>query len=378
MANDESGNKSALTSTGRERRRFLQRTVVATAGASAAAALPGLCGATPPATSATPSGSACADLKAPMRDVEGKVAFITGGSSGIGLGIARAFVDAGMKVVITYRSAPHLDEAMKVLAGAGDRVHAVSLDVTDRAAMEAAAAEAVKRFGKVHVLVNNAGIVAMPTLVNTTYADWDLVMNVNVNGVFNGVHTFLPLIRAHNEGGQIITTSSLGGLWITIPVHGAYYVSKFAITGMMEALRVELMGSNIGVSVYCAGPVKTHLADASLRPSDEKERNSKDMEEKDLFRVHGLDASKIAIEPIEAGQAVLEGMRSNRLYILTSPEFAPNINERNEAILASFSPRIHPNETQVKWARAMGQNSIYTAETHRIRCAHASSAKSKA
>ena len=152
-----------------------------------------------------------------MKDVEGKVAFITGGDSGIGLGIARACADAGMKVVITYRTKSHLDEAMKYLEGAGDRVHAINLDVTDRIAMDKAADETIQVFKKVHLLVNNAGVGVIGGLSTATYDDWEWVMGVNVNGVFNGIHTFLPRIRSQGEGGQIVATSSLAGLLGMVP-----------------------------------------------------------------------------------------------------------------------------------------------------------------
>ena len=145
----------------------------------------------------------CPDTKAPMKEVEGKVAFITGGSSGVGLGIARAFADAGMKAILGYRTKEHFDEAMKYLEGASDRVHAIEVDVTDRAGMEKASAEAVRVFEKVHVLVNNAGVVVPTPLSKTTYNDWDCVMNVNVNVVFNGVHTFLSHMQTHGEGGRV-------------------------------------------------------------------------------------------------------------------------------------------------------------------------------
>src|SRR5687767_11349130 len=107
-----------------------------------------------------------------MDDVAGKVAFITGGSSGIGLGIARVFADAGMSLVITYRSDAHLDEALTLLEPHRDRVHAVKVDVTNRRALEAAAAEAVRVFDKVHVLVNNAGVQNPAPLSSTTYEEW--------------------------------------------------------------------------------------------------------------------------------------------------------------------------------------------------------------
>ncbi|MFC4312979.1 SDR family oxidoreductase [Steroidobacter flavus] len=371
MSNDEGKTKGALTQYAGSRRRFLQRAVFSAAGASAAAGLLNLSEAETRQGLEDTAAAECPDVKVPMKDVAGKVAFITGGSSGIGLGIARAFLDAGMKVAIGYRTTSHLQEAMKFLAVAGDRVHAVKVDVTDRKQMEQAAAETVKVFGKVHVLANNAGVVTMPTLVDTDYEDWNLVMNVNVDGAFNGLRAFLPHIRAHGEGGQIIATASLGGLWVTIPVHGAYYVSKFALIGMMEALRVELAGTNIGVSIYCAGPVKTGLKDASVDPG-----KADDIRKRDTFRTAGLDGSQIALDKLEAGRFVLRGMRNNDLYILTSPEFKENIRERNEALLAALPQDVHPNETQVEWAKRMRRDSIYGVELQRSRCARSAHAKS--
>lgn len=162
-----------------------------------------------------------------MKDVEEKVAFITGGDSGIGLGIARACADAGMKVIITYRTKSHLDDAMKLLGTAGNRIHAINVDVTDRAGMEKAAVETTEVFQKVHLLVNNAGVGIIGGLSKATYDDWDWGMSVNLNGVFNGIRTFLPRMQAHGEGGQVVATSSLAGLLGHGPA-GVYTASKFA------------------------------------------------------------------------------------------------------------------------------------------------------
>src|ERR1700733_1138559 len=253
-----------LTPDGQARRGFLGSAALATAaGATAGLVASGrLVAAEPDAPT-----SSCPAVPTPMRDVTGKVAFITGGDSGIGLGIARAFTDAGMKVVITYRTRAHLDEAMKLLQGAADRVHAIDLDVTDRAAMEKAAAETVQVFGKVHVLVNNAGVAVIGGLSRATYEDWDWAMSVNAGGVFNGVRCFLPRIQAQGEGGQIVSVSSLAGLLGHAPA-GVYTASKFAVVGMMEALRAELADTNIGVTVFCPGIVNTNIgSSARNRPA---------------------------------------------------------------------------------------------------------------
>src|SRR5580704_5504168 len=260
---DKPSKADQLTPGGQSRRGFLGTAALATAASAAA-------GLVPAGRSVAASGGAggsCPAVPTPMRDVEGKVAFITGGDSGIGLGIARAFTDAGMKVVTTYRTRSHLDEAMKLLQGAADRVHAINLDVTDRAAMEQAAAETVRVFGKVHVLVNNAGVAVIGGLSRASYEDWDWAMSVNAGGVFNGVRTFLPRIQAQGEGGQIVSVSSLAGLLGHAPA-GVYTASQFAVVGMMEALRAELADANIGVTVFCPGIVNTNIgSSARNRPA---------------------------------------------------------------------------------------------------------------
>lgn len=321
------------------------------------------------------SPSNCPDVKIPMKEVAGKVAFITGGSSGIGLGIARAFADAGMKVVIGYRTKKHFEEAMKYLEKAGDRIHAISVDVTDRPGMEKAAAEAVQIFGKVHVLVNNAGVDLRAPLSSTTYDDWDWVMGVNLNGVFNGMHTFLPRIQAHGEGGQIVTTSSILGLFAGNS-GGSYSTSKFAVVGMMEALRAELADTNIGVSVYCPGLVTSNVMDSNRnRPSNLADTGFKADPEMRAREMKFRRNPEFAMDPLEAGQLVLRGMRNNDLYILTHPEYEQIMRDRNEALIASIPMDLRLTDTRVAMARSMRQNSIYITERDRKLCARAARVK---
>jgi NAD(P)-dependent dehydrogenase (short-subunit alcohol dehydrogenase family) len=345
------------------RRRFLQGTALAAAGTSVGL-LPGM-----QAAAATPAN--CPAVATPMKDVEGKVAFITGGNSGIGLGIARAFVDAGMKVAITYRTKANLDDAMKHLASAGNRVHAINVDVTDRAAMEKAAAETVQVFQKVHVVVNNAGVGVIGGLSKATYDDWDWAMGVNLNGVFNGIRSFLPRIQAHGEGGQVVATSSLAGLLGHGPA-GVYTASKFAVVGMMESLRAELEGTNIGVSVFCPGIVNTNigksgrnrpsnLPDAGVKPDPklmaEMQAAMKDMK----GPPPGMDAA-------EAGQRVLRGIRNNDLYILTTPEFEKEFQARGEAIVASLPTDVTVPPGREQFGRMILGKTPYAAERDRRLC----------
>jgi NAD(P)-dependent dehydrogenase (short-subunit alcohol dehydrogenase family) len=308
-----------------------------------------------------------------MRDVEGKVAFITGGDSGIGLGIAQVLADAGMKVVITYRTRSHLDEAMQRLQGVASRVHAINLDVTDRAAMERAAAETIKVFQKVHVVVNNAGVGVMGRLSAATYDDWDWVMNVNATGVFNGIRTFLPHIQAHGEGGQIVATSSLAGLLGHSPL-GVYTASKFAVVGMMEALRGELEGTNIGVSVFCPGFVNTNIADSNRnRPTELKESGFQPGQRPPAMRE--MSGPPPGMDVLEAGQLVLRGVRNNDLYILTTPELEDELQSRGEAIVASLPRDVNAPAARVALSRMLLGKTVYASERDRQRSERARSRK---
>lgn len=314
-----------------------------------------------------------ADIPVPMRDVEDKVAFITGGDSGIGLGIAHALLNAGMKVVITYLTTSHLDEAMIALGNAGKRLHIIRVDVADRAAVSAAAEETLRVFGKVHVLVNNAGVFPMVSLSSATFDDWDWCIGVNVNGVFNGVHAFLPYIKAHGEGGHIVATSSIDGLVVGRVSQGVYATTKFAVVGMMEALRTELARINIGVSVFCPGGVNSNILNCNRnRPAGLGEMGTPDAEELALME-DCIKAAQSAVmdnggilpmmDSLEAGEHVLQGIRNNDLYIIPHREIEQALRDRSEALLASL-PSVFPTRERLDIARIM-RNSIYVNELNR-------------
>lgn len=147
-----------------------------------------------------------------MKHVGGKVAFITGGASGIGFGMAQVFLKSGMKVIVADVLQERLDEAARILGASTNRdYHFIKVDVTDRKAMAAAADEAERVFGKVHVLCNNAGVYGNLPIESATYEDWDWVLGTNLGGVVNGLVSFLPKIIAHGDGGHIVNTSSMAG-----------------------------------------------------------------------------------------------------------------------------------------------------------------------
>ena len=277
-----------------------------------------------------------------MQDVEGKVAFITGGASGIGLGAAKAFVDAGMQVVMADVRQDHIEEALEFFESRQQarQVHAIKLDVTDREAWAAAASEAEAAFEKIHVLFSNAGMGVGGPIKDATFNDWDWGLGVMLGGVVNGLTTLLPYILKHGEGGHILTTSSKSAL---IPIPGAtiYTTCKAAVIGMMESIRGELAADDIGVSVFCPGPVQSNIHQ-SARTRPERLRNEGSAYAERERQLEQRPVNPLWMDNYECGQRILNGIRRNDLYILTHPEFEPGAREHYEAILSSF-PHEKPN-----------------------------------
>jgi NAD(P)-dependent dehydrogenase (short-subunit alcohol dehydrogenase family) len=349
--------RTRVDSAPNSRRAFLARTTLAMAAGSAG--LSAMAGGQGAAPAAQPKHAT------PLADVKGKVAFITGGSSGIGLGMARAFSAAGMKVVFTYRRDDHRDEALALLGKDNAGIHAIKLDVTDRAGFARAADEAEKVFGRVHLLANNAGVGVRAGAAEATFKDWDWGLGVNLGGVVNGIATLLPRMRAHGEGAHVMVTSSSAGLVAGGKI-GIYVASKFAVVGLMESLREELAGENVGVSIYCPGFVKSNLIESEkMRPADlvnevQKPSTMPPSPEEEAmmrkFMAVGMDA-------LEAGRLVLEGVRRNDLYIFTHQEFEQPTRERMEALLASFPAQPAPNARSAVARRFM--TDMYARERDR-------------
>jgi NAD(P)-dependent dehydrogenase (short-subunit alcohol dehydrogenase family) len=275
-----------------------------------------------------------------MQNVSRKTAFVTGGASGIGLGIAKALLAAGMNVVIADIRDDHLAEATEELAG-GDKVLAVKLDVTDRADYARAADAAEAAFGKIHILCNNAGVAVVGPTELATFADWDWVMNVNVGGAINGVTTLLPRILAHGEGGHIVNTCSMSGL---VPVAGTtiYSTGKAALVTMMECMRPELESRGVICSAFCPGAVQSNIADAGkTRPADLADTG---YAEADKRRQDGGNMFHLYQTKEEVGQRVLQGILDDELYILTHSEFLTGVSDRANAMIASVPAKLPENE----------------------------------
>jgi NAD(P)-dependent dehydrogenase (short-subunit alcohol dehydrogenase family) len=296
-----------------------------------------------------------------MQDLPGKTAFVTGGASGIGLGIAKALLGAGMNLVIADIRQDHLDAASDELAG-GERVLALRLDVTDRAAYAAAADAAEARFGKIHLLVNNAGVAVVGPTELATFADWDWVMGVNLGGVINGIVTILPRILAHGEGGHIVNTSSMSGM---VPVGGTtiYSTAKAAVLTMMECMRPELEGRGVICSAFCPGAVQSNIALAGeTRPPELGETG---YAEADRRRRAGGNFFHLYMTKEEVGERVLEGIINDELYILTHAEFLDGVADRASAMVAAV-PAKRPQNADYKTIFAMLFNSpIWASEIAR-------------
>ncbi|OUS16553.1 hypothetical protein A9Q88_06660 [Gammaproteobacteria bacterium 50_400_T64] len=267
-----------------------------------------------------------------MRDLSGKVAFITGGASGMGLGMARAFAGEGMKLMLADVNEARLAEVEQEFKDKGVDVATIVCDVTKQKQVIAAADATVERFGKVHVLCNNAGINVGGTYEELSQQDWDWVIAVNQMGVQYGISAFLPKIKAHGEGGHIVTTSSMAGMVNAGPGWAPYNASKFAVVVMNEVLYSELKETNIGVSVLCPGAVATNIVEAAdSRPSDFGSSGEKPVIPGDVADLleHGLD-------PDVVGKLVLEGIQEEQFYLFTDPRMVKAVERRFERIQRGF------------------------------------------
>ncbi len=302
---------------------------------------------------------------APLAEIRGKVALVTGGSSGIGLGLARACRAAGMKVAFTWRREDHRDQALELLGRGDPEVLAIPLDVTDRAGWAVAASQVESAFGRVHLLACNAGVGIRAGAAEATFNDWDWGLGVNLGGVINGITVMLPRMRAHGEGAHVMATCSSSGLVAGGGI-GVYITSKFAVMGLMESLRDELAGTNVGVSVFCPGFVKSNLVESEkMRPAALVNEVAKPStlapSAQDEMLMRKFMAA--AMDPLAAGEHALAGIRRNDLYIFSHQEFEQPVRERMEALLASFPAQQAPAARSMMARRFM--TAMYAGERDR-------------
>jgi NAD(P)-dependent dehydrogenase (short-subunit alcohol dehydrogenase family) len=272
-----------------------------------------------------------------MREFKGKTAFITGGASGIGLAMAKAFAEAGMNVMLADVEQGALDQARKDLGQYGNHVLGVACDVADPDSVERAAQATFSAFGKVHVLCNNAGVAAAGGIDLISVDNWRWVVDVNLMGVVYGVRSFLPHIRSHGEGGQIVNTASMAGM-VNNMGFSPYAATKFAVVAMSEGLRMRLQPLGIGVSVLCPDFVRTRIGESGRnRPDRYGPVQPLDPASPTAAMVAEI-ARQIAagIDPANVAARVLNAIREDELYIFTHPNMRAGVDERFAAIQAAM------------------------------------------
>jgi NAD(P)-dependent dehydrogenase (short-subunit alcohol dehydrogenase family) len=253
-----------------------------------------------------------------MEELAGKVAVVTGAATGIGLAIAEAFAAEAMRVVLADIDERRLARAAERLRGRGAEAEAVVTDVGDAAAVDALADATLSRFGAVHVVCNNAGTIRPGRTWELPLADWDLVLRVNLVGVINGVHTFVPILLESGDAGHVVNVASMAAV-VPVPGIGPYNVSKHGVLALSEVLHAELqaMSAPIGVTVVMPGRVRTRLGLPSADDDDGTD---------DAPPPAPTEAG--VLEPAEVGRQVVGAIRADRLYLFTHPERVDDVRAR--------------------------------------------------
>jgi NAD(P)-dependent dehydrogenase (short-subunit alcohol dehydrogenase family) len=275
-----------------------------------------------------------------MEQFRGRVAVVTGAASGIGRGMADAFVAAGMQVVLADVQEDALGHAEKELLDAGAEVLAVPTDVADPDAVAGLRDAALDRFGAVHVLCNNAGVGGFARVETLTLDHWNWVLGVSLWGVINGLTAFLPTLLAQDEA-HVVNTASFGGFF---PTRGLapYGAAKAAVISLSESLYMELQdaGSAVGVTVLCPGPVATAIAnDERNLPAGMVRRAELDPSPQMVVR-QGQNAERMQAgkPPAEVAAMVLAAIRQRQFYLHTAPELLPLLDERFDRIRTARNP----------------------------------------
>jgi NAD(P)-dependent dehydrogenase (short-subunit alcohol dehydrogenase family) len=268
-----------------------------------------------------------------MRELAGKTAFVTGGASGIGLALGRAFAEAGMKVMLADIEANALKGAVDSLRNVGPEVRGVTCDVADPVSVDLAAKASYDAFGSVHVVCNNAGVGGGRGIDNISLDSWRWVLDVNLMGVFHGIRTFLPHIRAHGEGGHIVNTASRAGMKSGMGF-SAYSASKFAVVNMSEGLALQVKPLGIGVTVLCPGFVRTRISESGRNRQEQYGPSQKPS----TLAAQNAELVRSGLDPSDVAAQVLTAIREDELYVFTDHDVSwrRELEARFAAILAAL------------------------------------------
>lgn len=277
-----------------------------------------------------------------MKEFKDKVAVITGAASGIGFGIAQRCAQEGMKVVLAGINDENLVQAEEKLRPTGATLLRVKTDVSKLEEMEMLAQKTLATFGAVHLLVNNAGVGAGTSVWESTWADWEWVINVNLWGVIHGVKIFTPIMLSQNVEAHIVNVASIVGLLSYHP-SAPYHVTKHAVVGLTESLYHSLaqQEAKVKVSLLCPGWVKTSILQSERNRPPELKNGPVHL----ANRRAAVEAFRKMQEALEAGMAiedfaelVFQAIREERLYVLSHPEHMPEVQARMEHILGQTNP----------------------------------------
>jgi len=269
-----------------------------------------------------------------MTEISGKTAFVTGGASGLGLGMARALANRGANVMLADLNEEGLAAAVaKLRAETNAEIDSVVCDVARVEAVRKAADATIDRFGKVHIVVNNAGVALSGPPGEIAIEDWRWIVDINLMGVVYGVEVFTPLIKSHGEGGHFVNTASMAGHGAAANM-GPYNATKFAVVGYTETLKQDLEPDNIGVSCLCPAWVSTNIHNTGFsKPSGgpTQAEMADDPQYKEMSAV-----IEGGLNPDDVGVWVADCIEANRLHIFTHGDFKPFIDMRNEAVAADY------------------------------------------
>ena len=271
-----------------------------------------------------------------MTKFTGKTAVISGGAEGIGLSIAKALGEQKMNIVLTDIDAANLQKAAAELETSGIPVLAAVLDVADEAQWQSVSEQAIERFGKIHMVVNNAGVGGGSGPIESQEKQaWQWAIDVNLMGVVYGAKVMLPLIKEHNEGGWIVNVASMAGMG-GLPYGGAYNATKAAVVALSESWAEELKSKGIRVSVLCPAFVQTRIYDSERnRPAQYKSETATQDEDNNFSKIseqmvkNGIDVSIV-------GKRVVEALIDGEMYIFTHPNYRPVVQGRYDAIDKAF------------------------------------------
>jgi NAD(P)-dependent dehydrogenase (short-subunit alcohol dehydrogenase family) len=275
-----------------------------------------------------------------MQELAGKAAFVTGGASGIGFALGRAFAEAGMKVMLADIETGALAAAVESLHNLAPDVRGVACDVTDPVSVEHAAEATYQAFGNVHVVCNNAGVGGSAGGIDNISLDtWRWVLDVNLMGVLHGIRTFLPHLRGHGEGGHIVNTASMAGMNSGLGFN-PYSASKFAVVNMSEGLAMQLAPHGIGVTVLCPGFVRTRIWEAGRNRQERygPARTPDPASPAGALLARLAELGQSGLDPLDVAAQVLAAIRENELYVFThhGAEWRTELEERFAAILGAM------------------------------------------